>query len=284
MEWKEKFISAIRVRGLASDTVHSYLAYIEKFIKFNGGKNPSELGLDEVLKFQIWLVENKFVNSSVNGHMAALKFLYRNCLNQDWPQGSIPHMKKQKRVPVILSPEEVAKIFNEVDHLKHRTILMLLYSSGLRINEAVHLHPKDIDSQRMLIHVRFGKGSRERYTLLSPRLLHLLRLYWVECKEDKTYWLFPGKPPTEPCCQSTTRVAFRKAKKRAGITKNVCLHSLRHAFATHLMEAGTDIRLIQLLLGHTQISSTLLYTQLRTQKVPEIKNPLDSISSKIKWL
>jgi integrase/recombinase XerD len=272
----------LRKRGLAESTIESYLRYMIAFVK-HYRKSPDEIGLSEVKQYQRFLIEKDLAPNTINGAMAALRFFYTVTLKQEWKKGEVPWMKRRKKLPVVLSPLEIADLLNAVDQIKHRTILMTMYSSGLRINETVHLRAQDIDSKRMLIHIKFAKGGKDRQSLLSPILLETLRRYWKKNAEDKSHWLFPSiMDPKKTIFPTSIRRAIYKAKKKIGLKKQVSTHTFRHCFATHLMEMGIDLRVIQILLGHALISSTTRYTQLRTQMIPELGNPLDAISSNLK--
>jgi site-specific recombinase XerD len=207
--------------------------------------------------------------------MAAIRFFYCVTLKRDWRADAIPWMKVGRKVPIILSPEEVSKLLTSCDSIKYRAILAILYSAGLRISEALKLTAKDIDSQRMLIHVRYGKGNKERYSILSMRLLLLLRDYWKKNREDKTFLLFPGASPQKPVGNHLVRRALLVGLKKARIEKRITLHSLRHSFASHLLESGTDLRTIQSVLGHANFSSTCLYTHVTSLSRLGVKSPLD---------
>lgn len=186
--------------------------------------------------------------------------------------------RKDKKLPVVLSKEEVAKIISSVDNIKHRAILMLVYSAGLRVGEVVRLKPEDIDSKRMLIHIKGSKGRKDRYTLLSEKTLEVLRAYWKKYKPEK--WLFGGAREGRYLSIRSVQKIFEQACKRAGIRKEITIHGLRHSFATHLLEGGTDLRYIQELLGHKDSKTTEIYTHVSTQSLGKIKSPLDSIDLK----
>lgn len=269
----------MRVRGLSALTEKHYIRHLNRFIRFFG-TSPSNLNLKHVQKYQSHLVERGLAASSINLSMAAIRFFFTVTLKRSWRQDAIPWMRKKRKVPVILSPGEVEGFLNSVKNLKHRSILTVIYAAGLRVNEVVHLTAKDIDSQRMLIHVKWAKGSKERYTILSPTLLHLLRNYWKLSREDKSQWLFPGEDPKKPLTPGGVQDMMRKTVCRLGIQKKVSPHTLRHCFATHLLESGVDIRRIQHLLGHSSIASTIVYTRVTDATSQGIKSPLDSISVK----
>jgi len=202
-----------------------------------------------------------------------------------WPKDFMPRVKRRKKLPVVLSPDEVVALLNATSNLKHLTMLTTMYAAGLRSFEVVNLKAEDIDSKRMIIHVREGKGKKARLVMLSESLLRSLRNYWVKWShEDKTSWIFPGAHDNSvPYSRHSIRRVYREAKEKAGIKKPGGSHVLRHSFATHLLELGVDLRIIQLMLGHAVISSTTIYTHVRQDCYRQIKNPLDMISGKIRW-
>ncbi len=278
---QEKMRGDIRLRGLSRLTEKAYIESMKAFVR-HFGISPHKLDLDCIRQYQLHLIHRGLSPASVNRYMAAIKFFYLVTLHKNWREDSIPWMKQKKKVPIILSQDEVALILNHASPLKYKAILTVIYSAGLRISEARHMTASDIDSGRMLIHVRFGKGLKERYTCLSLTTLHLLRRYWVECKQDKSTWLFPSSNRKEPISSSSINKMFNLAVEKAGIQKRVVVHSMRHAFATHLLEKGVDIRIIQCLLGHSVISSTVAYTHVRDPRALGIESPIESIASKLK--
>jgi len=199
--------------------------------------------------------------------------LYVDLYKKPFVIGSLPRPWKEKKLPDILSPEEVIKIFGRVDNLKHQTILMLIYSAGMRIGEAVRIKATDIDSRRKLIHIRNAKGKKDRYTLLSEFILEKLRLYYKEYKPKE--FLFEGGNGRVHLAERSVQNVFRRAVEKAGIKKRVTVHTLRHSFATHLLESGTDLRFIQELLGHSSSKTTEIYTHVSKRSIANIVNPLD---------
>jgi site-specific recombinase XerD len=206
---------------------------------------------------------------------AALRFLYIVTLKRDWSIDEIPMSKVPLKLPQVLSADEIIRLLESIRSIKHRTVLMVAYAAGLRISEATHLRVRDIDSQRMVLRVEQGKGNTDRYVMLSPRLLEFLRTYWRIGRPQ--YWLFPGSPPDKPIDPNTVRQACHAARRRAGITKPVTPHTLRHAFATHLLESGTDVRTIQLLLGHRSLATTSRYLKVATSTVCATASPFDRL-------
>jgi site-specific recombinase XerD len=271
---KEKMRRDLLTRGLSPVTEKQYLRQVERYVIFFG-KSPDLLNLEEVQKYHIHLVERGLAPRSINLAMAAIRFFYCVTLKKDWGVDAIPWMKVGRKVPVILSPDEVRRLLTSIESTKYRAIVATMYSSGLRISEALKLSAKDIDSQRMLIHVRHGKGGKQRYSILSKALLFLLRAYWKKNREDKSILLFPGSRPEKTLEQNLVRRALLSGLKKANIEKRTTLHTIRHCFATHLLEGGCDIRIIQVLLGHSNISSTTIYSHVASLSRIGVKSPLD---------
>ena len=220
--------------------------------------------------------ERRLSASSIIVTVSALRFFYTVTLKRPWVvEDDIPAGRQAKKLPVVLSKEEVALFLAAVDNLKHRMILTVCYATGLRISEAVHLKPGAIDSKRMVIRVEQGKGRKDRYVMLPPKLLGMLRDYWRRTHPGE--WLFPGRQPGQPVSPLSIDRTCREVRERCGIGKPVGPHSLRHAFAVHLLEAGTDLRTIQLLLGHRNLSTTARYLMIATSKVCATASPLESL-------
>jgi site-specific recombinase XerD len=220
----------------------------------------------------------QYSHAYVNQALSAIKFLFSHVLNKEKILYEIPRPKKEKKLPNILSQDEVLAILDVISNLKHKAILYLVYSAGLRVGEVVRLKINDIDSQRMLIHIRQGKGRKDRYTVLSEITLNILRNYVkMEKPED---WLFPGGKAGSFLTERAVQKVFHKACLKANISKNVTVHSLRHSFATHLLEGGTDLRYIQELLGHKSSKTTEVYTHVTNASISRIKSPLDRMINK----
>jgi len=217
--------------------------------------------------------DRKLAPSSISIAVSALRFLYKVTLKQPWAPDEIPMPKKPFKLPVILSPEEVMRFLESVHSMKHRAILMAAYAAGLRVSEATHLKVTDIDSQRMMLRVTQGKFFKDRYVMLSPRLLEELRSYW-RVGRPRT-WLFPGDIPGRPISRHAVGLACEKAHRCSGIQKPITPHSLRHAFATHLLERGVDVRRIQLLMGHRSLATTTRYLKVATSTICATTSPLD---------
>ncbi|WP_434718262.1 site-specific integrase [Paraburkholderia sp. A1BS-2L] len=263
----------MQIRNLADNTQKAYLLQVSSFAR-HFRRSPEVLGPEEIRAWIIHLTnERKLAAASVQLAVGALRFLYRITLRRDWSDEDFPLPKRPVKLPVILSFDEVTRFFESIPSLKQRTILMTAYAAGLRVSEVVHLKVTDIDSKRMMIRVRQGKGRKDRYVMLSPRLLEILRLYWQDAHPRE--WLFPGNIPGRPITRCAVGEACALARQRSGITKPVTPHSLRHAFATHLLETGADVRRIQLLMGHRSMATTARYLKLATSTVCATTSPFD---------
>ena len=271
---RQRMTEDMQVRNLALNTQTSYVQQVSLFAR-HFDKSPELLGPEDIRAYQIYLTnERKLATGSVLIAVAALRFLYKVSLKMDWTfEDVIPAPKKPEKLPVILSPEEVLQFLGCVGSTKHRAILTSCYAAGLRISESVHLKATDIDSQRMVIRVDQGKGRKDRYVMLSPKLLETLRSYWRAVRPKD--WLFEGDIPGQPITTNSVELACKKARRLSRMHKPITPHSLRHAFAVHLLEAGTDVRTIQLLLGHRSLATTARYLRIATSKVCSASSPLD---------
>ena len=271
---RHRMIEDMQIRNLARNTQDSYLQQIARFAH-HFRQSPESLGLEEIRTYQGYLTtERKLAPGSIMIAVAALRFLYKVTLRRAWPVTElIPAPKKPQTLPIVLSRVEVQRFLESVPTRKHRTILSVCYAAGLRISEAVRLQPAHIDSARMVLRVEQGKGQKDRYVMLSPRLLALLRAWWKVAKPRP--WLFPGDRADQPISRSAVEVACRQAQRQCGIRKPITPHSLRHAFATHLLEGGTDLRTIQLLLGHRSLATTSRYLRIATLTVCATASPFD---------
>src|SRR2546425_12079070 len=271
---RQRMVEDIEVRNLSVHTQRSYIEQVSRFAR-HFGQSPAGLGPEEIRTYQVYLTnEKKLAPGSILIAVAALRFLYRVTLHKDWPfEDIIPAPKKPQTLPVVLSPEEVLQFLGSVEHIKHRTILTTCYAAGRRISEAVSLKPCHVDSQRMVIRVEQGKGQKDRYVMLSPKLLETLRHWWRT--ERPIHWLFPGDIPGKHITRYAVEQACQKAHHLCGIAKPITPHSLRHAFAVHLLERGTDVRTIQLLLGHRSLATTARYLKIATSKVCSTTSPFD---------
>jgi integrase/recombinase XerD len=273
---RRRMIDDMQIRNLTPNTQR---AYVENVARFAGyfGKSPELLGPAEIRSYLIHLTqERRLAASSIIVAVSALRFFFTVTLKRPWVvEDDIPAGRQAKKLPVVLSQDEVAQFLGAVDNLKHRMILTVCYATGLRISEAVRLKPAAIDSQRMVIRVEQGKGRKDRYVMLAPKLLDMLRDYWKRTRPEE--WLFPGRYPGQPVSPLTIDRTCREVRLLCGIDKPVAPHSLRHAFAVHLLEAGTDVRTIQLLLGHRNLSTTARYLMMSTSTVCATTSPLETL-------
>ena len=271
---RRRMTEDMQVRNLSSHTQATYVQQVSLFARhFN--QSPEVLGPEEIRSYQVYLTnEKKLSPGSILIAVAALRFLYKVTLHKDWSlEEVIPAPKKPEKLPVVLSPEEVLQFLGCVQSPKHRTILTTCYAAGLRISEAIRLKVADIDSQRMVIRVEQGKGQKDRYVMLSQKLLQILRDWWRVAKPKQ--WLFPSNLIGGHISKDAVGQACQKAHRRCRISKPITPHCLRHAFAVHLLESGTDVRTIQLLLGHRSLATTARYLRIATTKVCSTKSPLD---------
>jgi integrase/recombinase XerD len=271
---RQRMLEDMRVRNFSPHTQSTYVLQVSLFARYFR-KPPDQLGPEEIRSYQVYLTDEKKLSpGSILIAVAALRFLYKVTLHKDWSVADIiPAPKKPQKLPIVLSPEEVHHFLTCVASPKHRTILTTCYAAGLRISEAVRLKPTEIDSQRMVIRVEQGKGQKDRYVMLSPKLLEILRDWWRT--ERPKPWLFPGHIPGRPITRSAVELACQEAHQASGISKPISPHSMRHAFAVHLLERGTDVRTIQLLLGHRSLATTAHYLRIATNKVCSTTSPLD---------
>ena len=271
---RQRMTEDMQVRNLSLNTQATYLQQVSLFA-CHFHKSPDALEPEHIRTYQIYLInEKKLATSSIHLAVGALRFLYRVTLKKHWTfEDVLPLPRKPQKLPVVLSPEEVAHFLASIDCHKHRVILTVCYAAGLRISEAIRLKASAIDSQRMVIRVEQGKGQKDRYVMLSTNLLEILRAYWKAA--HPTEWLFPGARPGQPISREAVETACQKALRVSDLAKPVTPHSLRHAFAVHLLESGTDLRTIQLLLGHRSLSTTARYLRIATSKVCATSSPLD---------
>jgi len=270
---RTRMIDSMILRGMSEKTQNSYVRSVAQLASFYN-RSPDQISDEEVQAYLLHLIRTRKLSwSSCNVAVYGLRFFYHQTLHREKTTFHIPGPRKPSRLPEILSREEVARLLTRTSRPRYRALLMTVYSAGLRVSEVVHLQLRHIDSDRMTIRVEQGKGAQDRYTLLSDRLLVELRNYWR--LERPRPWLFPQRSMPRPMDCSTAQRIYVAAKKRAGITKFGSIHALRHAFATHLLEAGTDLHTIQRLLGHRHISSTMRYLHLARRHVTERCSPLD---------
>jgi len=275
---RQRMLEDMQLRNLAPATQIQYIRHVAGLARYYW-LSPADLDIEDIRNYLLYLVnERKLAAESINQCVTALKFLYLTTLEMPWTAEYFPRARRPLKLPVILSEEELLAFFDHVPGLKYRAALMTCYGAGLRISEVVALKVSDIDSQRMLIRVEQGKGKKDRYAMLSPRLLEVLRRYWRAF--PTMGYLFPSWRENRHMCKGALQIACREAALRAGLKKRVTVHTLRHSFATHLLEGGTDIRIIQALLGHTRIDTTTRYTRVSTALVAGTVSPLDTLEGK----
>jgi site-specific recombinase XerD len=272
----EQMKADLTLKGYSSNTFAGYLPRCRKFAAhFN--RSPEEMGREEIRAFLLYLAEEEQVSPGLQkAYLSAIKFLYRYTLNRPEEVENIPHPKMPVQLPLVLSRDEVLAIFEAIPYIKHKAIVATTYGAGLRISEVCSLRKSDIDSQRMRIYVHQGKGKKDRFALLSPMVLELLREYYRKVR-PKGDWLFPGQNPKKHLTTNCIHRVFKKAVKKVGIHKRASMHTLRHSFATHLLENGTDIRFVQALLGHASIRSTVRYLHVSNAYVSHIESPFDAL-------
>jgi len=275
---RRRMIEDMTIRNLSPATQRSYLNAVSKFSR-HFGRSPDRLGLDEVHAFQVHLVATGISWPSLNQIVCALRFFYGVTLGQATIPERIAYAREPQKLPVVLSTDEVVRFLEAIPSLKSRTALTTVYAAGLRVSEVVMLKIADIDSGRMVIRVEHGKGGKDRYVMLSPQLLRILRGYWRLARPKR--WLFPGRDEERPLEPTTLHAACRSARTAAGLAKEVTAHTLRHSFATHLLENGTDIRIIQVLLGHANLQSTARYARVATKTISKTPSPLDRLRMEI---
>jgi site-specific recombinase XerD len=271
---RRRMIEDMRLRNLSPRTIDTYVDRVAAFAR-HFGTSPEHLGPEHIRAYLLHLVEQKASWAMFNQTRCALRFLYRTALKRPWVDDGVACVRTPRKLPVVLSLDEVAQFFAAIGNLKHRAILMTAYAAGLRLSEVVSLRVEDIDSRRMVLRVRQGKGRKDREVMLSPRLLAVLRRYWQVARPRG--YLFPGRDPDRPLSQSAVQRACKAALQRSGLKKCISPHSLRHSFATHLLEAGADVRTIQILLGHSHLSTTARYTHISSARLHGTTSPLDRL-------
>ncbi|MBA3727562.1 MAG: site-specific integrase [Armatimonadetes bacterium] len=272
---RQRYRQDLQLRNYSVKTQQVYEECVSLFAR-HFGKSPERLGPEDIRTYQLYLAQEKQSSwSRFNQTVCALRFLYRHTLHKDWIIRHIPFPRKESRLPQVLSLEEVSRFLEAIPQRKYRVLLTTIYATGLRASEALHLEVADIDSQRMSIRVRQGKGHKDRDVLLSPKLLVLLREYWKAVRP--TRWLFPSSAPDRPVSLDSLQEAVRRARRASGLAKRVTAHTLRHSFATHLLESGTNLRVIQVLLGHNSLRTTARSTHVTTAALASTVSPLESL-------
>ncbi len=272
---RQRLIDDMTIRNMSPNTQKIYIYAVANFSAFHQ-RSPDKLGLEDIRDYHLHLVSRNLKPNSINPIMGALRFFYGKTLGQKHIVDEIPYARRADSLPAVLSREEVERLLKTVRNLKMRTAFITIYAAGLRVSELVALTAHDIDSARMVIAIRHGKGGKDRYVMLSEQLLAILRDYWKRTKP--THWLFPGPDPLQPVTTRSLQRVFHEAAEAAGLDKNVTVHTLRHSFATHLLEQKVDIRVIQGLLGHRNINSTTRYTRVAVDTIRQIQSPLEHLN------
>lgn len=270
---RQRMLEDMQIRNLQPSTQEVYIQQVARFAEYFG-KSPAELGPEEIRTYQIYLIREKQASPCVMTQtVAALRFLYGKTLRRSWAVEALTYPRRPKKLPSPLSREQTAVFLAAVSNLKLRALLMTLYGCGLRVSEATHIRVADIDGEQELLRVQYGKGAKQRRVPLSSKLLKVLRQYWSY--ERPRRWLFPGKSPDRPITSGAVRSTCHKVARTLAMSHRVTPHCLRHSYATHLLEMGTDLRTIQSLLGHARLSSTAIYTHVSLNMLRKAPSPLD---------
>jgi integrase/recombinase XerD len=272
---RRRMIEDMTIRKFAAKTQHDYVQRVKDFAAFLG-RSPDSASKEDVRRYQLHLASSGARTPKLNGAVSALRFFFDVTLDRPDLAKQASFVYEPRKLPVVLSPEEVAHFLEAAPGIKYKAALGVAYGAGLRVSEVVSLKISDIDSQRMMLHVERGKGGKDRYAILSPQLLGLLRDWYRIARPQG--WLFPGQTPFNPLTTRQLRRACHAAAEMAEITKRVTPHTLRHSFATHLLERGVDIRIIQVLLGHAKLETTALYAQVATNILGKVRSPLDCLA------
>jgi integrase/recombinase XerD len=271
---RQRLIDDMTARRFSEATRTDYVRHVRTFAAFLG-RSPDTATSDDLRRFQLHMAQQQVSPWSINAAIAALRFFFTVTLERPDLVRPLRIVNEPRKAPVVLSQEEVARLLEAAPGLKYKAALSVAYGAGLRVSEVANLKVSDIDSERMTLRVEQGKGQRDRYVMLSPQLLELLRDWWRAARPQ--VWLFPGQNPINPMTPRQLNRAVTAAKDLAGIAKRVSPHTLRHSFATHLLEQGVDIRVIQVLLGHAKLETTALYTRVAVNTVRDIKSPLERL-------
>ena len=271
---RQRLIDDMTARRFSEDTKKDYVRNVRKFATFLG-RSPDAATSEDLRRYQLHMAQQQVSPWSINSAIAALRFFFVVTLERPDVVRPLRLVTEPRKTPIVLSQEEVARLIEAAPGLKYKAALSVAYGAGLRVSEVANLKVSDIDSQRMMLRVEQGKGQRDRAVMLSPRLLELLREWWHAARPQ--VWLFPGQNPINPITPRQLNRAVTAAKDLAGISKRVSPHTLRHSFATHLLEQGADIRVIQVLLGHAKLETTALYTRVAVSTIRDVKSPLERI-------
>mgnify|MGYP002725601745 CR=1 FL=1 len=278
---RQRMIEDMTIRGFAAKTQKSYLRMVRDFAAFVG-RPPDAANTEDLRRYQHHMRTSGATATSMNAAVSALRFFFSVTLARGDAGVGLTTVREPRKVPVVLSPEEVARLLEAAAGAKYKAALSVAYGAGLRASEVVSLKVTDIDSERMVIRVEQGKGRKDRYAMLSESLLEALRVWWKEARSRGVMlpggWLFPGQNPVNPLTTRQLNRTFHEARKAAGIDKPVCLHTLRHCFATHLLEQDVDIRVIQVLLGHRKLDTTARYSRVDSRTLRAVKSPLENLS------
>ncbi len=272
---RQRMVDAMAVRNFSDKTRHDYIRHIKSFASFLG-RSPDTASADDLRRFQLHQRQNGVQPSSMNSAVSALRFFFSTTLDRPDMERHLTFVREPRKIPVILSPQEICRLLEAAPGPKYKAAMSAAYSAGLRVSEVVALKVADVDSKRMLLRIEQGKGRKDRLAMLSPRLLDLLRDWY--CIARPAVWLFPGRDPMLPMTTRQLTRAVHMAARLAEINKRVTPHTLRHSFATHLLEQNIDIRLIQVLLGHVKLETTALYTQVATNVIRAVTSPLDQLT------
>jgi integrase/recombinase XerD len=280
---RQRMIDDMTLRKLSPQTQGAYIRAVKNFTRYLG-QSPDAASAEDLRRYQLHLVDQGISSGNLNAILTGLKFFFETTLERPEAMAKMSHVHEPRKLPLVLGLEEVTRLLQSAGSLKYQAALGVAYGAGLRASEVVHLSVTDIDSERRVIRVEQGKGQRDRYAMLSPTLLELLRSWWRHAHAHRQIlpggWLFPGQNPVNPLSTRQLNRAFHRARKTAGIDKAVSLHSLRHAFATHLLEHHEDIRIIQVLLGHKKLENTARYSQVAAKLLHEVKGPLEYLKIK----
>lgn len=278
--YQTQYARDLRIKGFSDRTIGTYRRHVDSYLShFRGEIDPHSS--TQVKDFLHYLMQEKKVSRSyMHQSYSALKYFYTTTLKEDWEVMKIPRAKRTMKLPEILSREEVGNLIDVTRNIKHKAILMVTYSAGLRVSEAASLKVRDVDSKSMAIKVCGGKGQKDRFTLLAATTLRFLKGYWRMYRP--VTWLFEGRASSQRLATTTLQRVFVKAKEKAGITKKVSMHSLRHSFATHLLEQGVNVHVVQRLLGHRSIATTMVYLHLKKESLMKVVSPLDYSSDEEK--